>query len=267
MKQTLATLLILLFSVATLAKPVKKPAAKVTTTTTTTVETVTVEPVEATTEPSFGEKAKDAAVRAKEAVQETVAEGVERRDTSNLVIMGEWSPIDLLIPSKIGGVIGYVQNRQSTLEAEYLGASYKVPAFIEDIGSFTDKRISVVQRVYGERNSFNFHYGLSYFDTNITVGSQYLASATNTSAYAELMKHQSIGFIVGIGNRWTFGNGFTAGVDWISYAQPLFVIDQNSEIINAIQDQNVKQKLQDVFQASMFFPRFSLLKVGIGWTF
>ncbi len=81
------------------------------------------------------------------------------------------------------------------------------------------------------------------------------------------MKQRSIGFIFGLGNRWTLENGFTFGIDWFSYAQPLLVVDQDSSIINAIQDQGAKQTLQDAFQASLYFPRFSFFKVGLGWSF
>jgi hypothetical protein len=218
-------------------------------------------------EPTIGEKAKHAAEKTKDLVQNSVGNGGDRRESSNVSILAEYSPFDLLIPGKIGGSIGFLQDRSTTLEAEYLGASYSVPAFIENIGDFSDKRISLVRRVYGDHNSLNFHYGLSYFDSNITVGSRYLASASNTNAYSDLMKQRSVGFIVGVGSRWTFPKGFTVGVDWISYAQPLVVVQQDSSIINAIQDQNAKKTVQEVFQAALYFPRISILKLGLGWTF
>lgn len=220
-----------------------------------------------TNEPTLGEKAKTAAQKTKEVVQSTFSNGGDHREAKTISIVGEYSVIDLLIPGKLGGSIGILQDRGSTIEAEYLGASFSVPAFIDDIGRFSDKRISLVRRSYGDHNSFNLHYGLSYFDTMITVGSKYLATASNTAAYSELMKQRSIGFIFGLGNRWTLENGFTFGIDWFSYAQPLLVVDQDSSIINAIQDQGAKQTLQDAFQASLYFPRFSFFKVGLGWSF
>jgi hypothetical protein len=202
---------------------------------------------------------------------QTAAQTAQTKETASsaVSVMIEYSPIDLLIPSKIGGTIGYAPDGLQAFEAEYLSASYSVPAFIEDIGSFNDKRISFVRRVYasGGAGSFNLHYGLSYFDTTISVGSKFLATATNANVYGELMKEHSLGAIIGIGNRWTPAKGFTLGVDWISYAQPLLVVDQDSSIIDAIQDQTAKKTLQDAFQASLYFPRLSLLKVGIGWTF
>ena len=218
-------------------------------------------------EPSIGEKAVQKAEAAKDFVQSTISNGGNRREASTFSIVGEYSMIDLIIPGKLGGSIGYIPDRSSSIEAEYLSASYSVPAFVEDIGSFTDKRISIVHRVYGDSNSFHFHYGLSYFDTSISVGSKYLATAAGSSAFFEMMRERSIGIIVGVGNRWTFPKGFTVGVDWISYAQPLFVVEQNSSIINRIQDQSAKDTLQKAFQASLYFPRFAFFKVGLGWSF
>lgn len=272
MTKLLLAALIAGLPVAAFAQAAKKHATA-TTTTTTTVETETtttavVEPTPTPApQPTLGEKAKNAAAKTKDLVQSTISNGGDRREASKISLLGEYSTFDLLLPGKLGGSIGWVQDRSTSIEAEYLSASYSVPAFIEDIGSFTDKRISIVRRVYGDRNSLNFHYGLSYFDTNINVGSKYLATATNTNAYAELMKQRSIGFIIGVGNRWTFPKGFTVGVDWISYAQPVFVVDQDSSIINSIKDENAKKTVQDVFQAALYFPRISVFKVALGWTF
>jgi len=240
------TILILLFSSLALAQT-KAPVTK--------------------TEPTLGEEAKAQAHEVKEVVQEAVSNGGDRRAISNFSVVLEYSPLDLILPSKIGGSLGYIQSRESTFEAEYLSASLSAPWFVGDIGGFSDRRISITQRWYGERNSFNFHYGISYFDTDIHVGSHYLSSATGAALDSDLMREKSLGFIFGIGNRWAFPGGFTVGCDWFSWAQPLVVVQQDSALINAIQDSGAKSTLQDAFQTSLYFPRLSFLKVGLGWVF
>ena len=220
-----------------------------------------------TSEPTLGEKAKAGAHQVKQTVQETISNGGDRREQSKVSVIAEYSPLDLILPAKVGGSLGYIQSREKTFEVEYLGASLSAPWFVGDVGSFSDRRIALVERSYAQRNSFNIHYGLAYFDTDIHVGSSYLASATGAAVYSDLMRERSIGVIFGVGSRWTFPHGLTLSCDWFSWAQPVFVIDQDSSLINSIQDSSAKATLQDAFQASLFFPRFSFMKVGLGWAF
>ena len=236
-------------------------AAEKTTTVTTETTTTTVEEPE---KPTIGERAKETAGKAKDVVQSSISNAGDRREASKVSLMAEYSPFDLIIPSKIGGAVGYIHSREATTELEYLSASWSVPFFISDIGGFSDRRITFRNRIYAQRNSFNFHYGLSYMEAKIHVGSSYLQSANLNS---DLMEQKALGVEIGFGNRWTFPKGWTLGVDYFSWAQPIFTIDQDSSIINSVQDQGAKQKLQDAFQATLYIPRLSILKIAIGYIF
>jgi hypothetical protein len=218
-------------------------------------------------DPTIGEKAKEEAAKAKTAVQGAVANGGDRREASSFSVMGEFSPFDLILPGKVGGSLGYIQSRTSAFDLEYLSRSVSPPSFIADIGGFDDRRVSLLYRSYADRNSFNCHYGISYFDMGVHVAHSYLVSSGAASDINDLMRAKSLGLIFGIGNRWVFPHGLTVGVDWLSWAQPLIVLQQDSSLIDAVQDQSAKAKLQDVFQLAMFFPRFTILKLAAGFTF
>lgn len=204
---------------------------------------------------------------ASKAVQHVISDGGDRREASRFSLMAEYSPLDLLVPGKLGGSIGYIQSRGLTNELEYLSASISVPFIIDDLGGYSDKRISLIRRTYADRNSFNFHYGLSYFEFDFHVGNKYLASASDFPASYNLMRSRSLGFLFGIGNRWVFPHGFSLGVDWISWAQPVYVIESNSELINHIQDQDARSVLDHAFRASQYFPRLTFFKFALGWIF
>jgi hypothetical protein len=191
----------------------------------------------------------------------------EHRAESSFTVMGEYAPIDLILPSKVGGSVGWNYGDEATFELEYLGAKLSVPFIVEDLGSFKDQRISLVKRSFQGRNSLNFHYGLSYFNTQISVGNEYLASASNLPASLDLIGVKSLGFIWGVGNRWNFNRGFTVGVDWFSWAQPILIIDRDRELLDYIQDEGARDTLDEALRLSAYFPRFTVLKVQIGWSF
>ena len=222
---------------------------------------------EPSTEPTLGEKTKETARRVSKSVEGAVGQAGDRRENSDINFMGEYSALDLILPSKIGGSLGYVESSAYTFELEYLGASIAPPSFLEDVGSFTDRRVSAIVRSYSDRNSFNFHYGLSYFDTQIHVGSKYLQSSSGRPADLDLLGSRSLGFVVGVGNRWVLPHSFTVGVDWISWSQPLIIVEKNSDLLKYIQNQHDRDVLDSLLSTIGYFPRFSILKVGVGFTF
>lgn len=231
---TLSLVLLLGFSSGAEAEQIR------TVTTETHTETVTPEP-------TLGEKSKETARR--------------------FNVMAEYSALDLILPSKIGGSLGYVESNAYTYELEYLSASLSPPSFIEDVGSFTDRRISLVVRSYADRNSFNFHYGLAYFDLQVHVGSKYLQSSSGRPANLDLLASRSLGLILGVGNRWILPHGFTLGVDWISWSQPLIIVEKKSDLLQYIQNQQDRDVLETLLSTVGYFPRFTILKLAIGYTF
>ena len=189
------------------------------------------------------------------------------RDNSNITVMLGYAPIDMILPSKLGGSVGWNDGAEASYEIEYMGSKLSVPFVVKDLGSFSDKRISIIKRSYKSRNSFNFHYGVSYFDTDVAVGNEYLSSATNVPRNLDLIGIKSLGVIWGVGNRWNFKPGFTAGVDWISWAQPLIVLSREDRLINYVNDEGTRDALKQALNLSSYVPRFTLLKVQFGWTF
>ena len=183
-------------------------------------------------------------------------------------VMLEYSPLDLILPSKIGGSVGYAPiDSQSTYELEYLGATLAPPSFLEDVGNFSDRRFSLIARSYGNRSSFNFHYGLTYFDMQVHVNGRYLQSANGRPANFDVLASRSLGFMIGVGNRWSLPHGFEIGVDWISWSQPLIIVEKNSDLLQYVQNKGDRDTLETLINTIGYFPRFTLLKLGIGYAF
>lgn len=194
----------------------------------------------------------------------------ERRASADYFVLVNYSPLDLIIPSKIGATVGLISSANHTFELEYLRAKASVPFVVEDLGSMTDQRISIIGRSYALRNSFNFSYGLSYFDFTTHLGSQVLNAlpgATNTIPSVDLIKVQAVGINLGIGNRWTFKHNITLGVDWITWSQPLVVTRKTNIFENYVTDPEDKDDVDTAMKYASYFPRLSFLKLQLGILF
>jgi len=127
------------------------------------------------------------------------------RSTASLI----YSPIDLIIPSKIGISYGYRPGNGTVFEIEYLRGTLAIPFLVDDLGSFTDERLSLLVRKFNdEHSSFNFFYGASLVRTKLSLGSSLLSRVPGPipSGY-DLISILTAAPVIGIGNRWKNTNG------------------------------------------------------------
>lgn len=198
----------------------------------------------------------------------TLSESRQIREKARFIGILNYSALDLLLPSKYGISFAMVPNASQTWELEYLRSSISVPLFLSDLGEMTDQRISLLGRSFFGNNSFNLSYGVSYFDFSLNLGDKLLSSVTGGAApSAELVSAKALGINIGIGNRWSFANNITFGIDWISLSQPLFVTRKNSEFLNLTSSQADKDSVDTALKIISYFPRLAFLKLQLGYQF
>lgn len=179
-----------------------------------------------------------------------------------------YSPLDLIIPSKIGATIGYIQNPDSTWELEYLRGSLSTAIFFTDLGKMTDSRVSILRRVYFETNSFYMSYGISYMDFSTKLGSEYVASITNGSIpEVSLLRMRNIGAQISIGNQWAIYKNVILGVDWVGLYQPIFQLEKKNAFVDATSDPELRENVEDVIDGLSWIPRLTFVKLQIGASF
>ncbi|MGZ3768020.1 MAG: hypothetical protein ACXVCP_05245 [Bdellovibrio sp.] len=191
----------------------------------------------------------------------------DRRAGSSYFVLGNYSPLDLLIPSKYGVSLGLIVDADRTWEFEYLKGSFSVPFVVEDLGEMTDERYSLIRRFYFGGNSFNFSYGLSYFDFSVHLGNKFLNQVNANYPSVDLVQVDALGFNLAIGNRWTFDHNITLGVDWVSWAQPVFTTNKKSAFLDSSASQQDKENVDKALKTITYFPRLSFLKLQIGILF
>lgn len=188
----------------------------------------------------------------------------ERRAKGKYFVLANYAPVDLFVPGKYGATIGYIRDADQTWELEYLRGTKTISFVVDDLGEMTDQRLSLMGRSYFNTNSFNLSYGLSYFDFLLHLGNEQL---TRSQASADLVRTQSLGFNIGVGNRWAFSHNIALGCDWISWTQPVYITHKDSAYLDQARDQDTKEGVETALKVISYFPRFSLLKIQLGILF
>ncbi len=191
-----------------------------------------------------------------------------RREQKDYLGLINYAPLDLLIPSKLGLTLGLIRDGNTSWELEYLRGSVSVPFVVDDLGSMTDQRISLIRRSYFGRNSFNIGYGIHYNDLQVKLGSDILSRLTSGAVpEIDLIKIQSLGFNLSVGNRWHFQKNITLGVDWISWSQPVFVTKKDTVFLDYVTNPEDREDVDTAVRLTSYFPRFSFFKIQLGILF
>lgn len=179
-----------------------------------------------------------------------------------------YSPIDLLIPSKFGFTLGYIETVDTTWQFEFVRGSVSAPFFFTDIGKMTDQRVSLLRRNYLQTNSFYISYGVSYMDFSTKLGSEYINSVSNGSVpEVDILRMRNFGVQFSIGNQWCITKHFVAGVDWIGIYQPLIQLEKKSVFLDYTTNPEYRDNVDEVIKALSYIPRLTLMKLQIGATF
>lgn len=213
------------------------------------------------------EKIVEAFKEGKDQVVQALSHSRLVRSNSNYFATGNFAPVDLILPSKYGLTLGTVSDADYTWELEYLKSSVSVPFLVDDIGEMTDERLSVIRRNYFGTETFNLSYGLSYNRFKVHIGSKYLAYVATNVPDVDLIQIDSLGFNVGIGNRWIFSNRWMVGVDWASWSQPVFTTKFNNKYSDYATDEDSKDTVDTVAKLIRWVPRITLLKLQVGYSF
>lgn len=198
---------------------------------------------------------------------ETVLPIEAPRARTNYLASISYSPVDLPIPSKLGLTVGLVKSQYQTWEIEYMKGGISVPGGFRDLASVNDVRVGLIGRsFYG--NSLHVSYGVSYFDFSATVGDALMNGLTNGNyPNIDAMTVQGVGFNVGLGSSWVFKHDITLGVDWITWAQPLFITKKSSDYLKYSTNEDNKKTVEDTMSVVSYLPRFALLSVHVGMLF
>jgi hypothetical protein len=208
---------------------------------------------------------------AKQVIDSKTSESILKRHNYNYGGHLIYSPIDFIIPGKIGASVYMASDDKNTqYELQYVRGSIPLTLLSVDFGKVTDQRLSLLKRNYSSSGNFNWYYGISYISFDASLGSSILNNIVPSGNVpnSELIEIKSLGLDLGIGNRWYFENGFSFSVDWLGISQPVAVLKKEAAYLQATtSSQTDRDNITKFIDAVAVFPRLYFLKASIGYSF
>lgn len=185
----------------------------------------------------------------------------------HIPVLIDYLPFDMILPSKIGLTAGYAPNTRESYEIQYARGYLTTPWLIANLGAISDERITIMKRQRLGGTNFFVSYGASYMDINASLGNKYLNQIPGAPASVHILRTQSLGAHVGIGQRWDVWKGMLLGIDYLDYTQPLIVTRRESLFLDYAWNDAARSDVQRAMQWITYFPRFTFLRLQFGWQF
>lgn len=190
----------------------------------------------------------------------------ESRSRDGLVSI-HYAPFDFILPSKIGGTLGWRSAEKKSWEFEYTRGSVAIPFLIKDLGKLEEDRFTLARR-WGGIEGFGFSLGVFYHRFKIHIGDELLNRLSNgTYPSVDLLAIEGIGAMLGLGYRWVFKQSIVLGLDLFSWSQPLITTKRQAAFLDVVSNQNDRDNIDSALKVMQYFPRFSALKLSLGYAF
>lgn len=190
----------------------------------------------------------------------------EARALKNGTVMLGVTTLSLLVPLKAAVNAGWKLSPQWNAELIYLTGSLSAGIAGQDLAKFNENSVQIGARYFSDWNSFNLLMGFARDSGNARLGSDLLQGVTGYGSF-DVIEFQSMGVVLGLGNRWQWSNGFTAGVDWFSVSIPLNVTKSQSFYFQSSASAADKKKAKDTLDTVAKIPRIALVNAYLGWSF
>lgn len=178
-----------------------------------------------------------------------------------------YSYLDLILPGKYGFAVAHRGTENSMWEIEYTHGSF-TPFFIDDIGKFTEDRISVLRK-FGSHGveGFTWFYGAFYHRFKLEIGNAILSRLTGTYPSADVISISGLGLEIGASYGWLFKEKYFLGIDAITYSQPLVTLSRDTKFLDVVSNANDRDKVDAGVSVMQYFPRFAVAKIVLGYNF
>ena len=178
-----------------------------------------------------------------------------------------YSYLDLILPGKYGFALGRRGTETSMWELEYTHGSF-TPFFIDDIGKFTEDRISILRK-FGSHGveGFTWFYGAFYHRFKLEIGNALLSRLTGVYPSADVISISGLGLVAGVSYGWLFKEKYFLGIDAITYSQPLVTLSRETKFLDVVTNSSDRDKVDTGISVMQYFPRFAVAKIVLGYNF
>jgi hypothetical protein len=191
-----------------------------------------------------------------------------RREDQPFAITGTLAPLDMMIPMKYGAGLSWTSDVDHSVDFDFQVAHLSLPWLLDDLGAVSEQRFNLVRRSFFGTNTFNVYYGLSVSRFAATLGNEYLNTVTNGQyPDVDILRVDSLCLTAGLGNRWIINKNFLLGVDWFGITQPIRTLQVHAPFLDQTTDADLRSAVNVALRVFKYVPRFTLLRVQVGWVF
>lgn len=198
-----------------------------------------------------------------EAYRNTSEAALFSRQNYSATLLISYSPLELLLPSKIGATAVWHRDANTLYELDFAYSSIKASIESADLSSMNETRISLLKRNFGG-GAFHWFWGFNYNSTNAHINELLMGTAGGSS---DVITVQTLGMTVGVGHRWALGKDFSVGVDWFSWAQPLYILKKEAPFLDQTTNSEYKDDIDVALKVIGYFPRWAAFKMYLGYSF
>ena len=186
-----------------------------------------------------------------------------RSETRSTFLLG-YQLISSWIPFKWTVSYNYNLNANWTLEGEFSRGHWGYGLIGLDLASVSENRYSLILRRYWG-NSFHGIMGAFRNEFIGKLGNNYVEDLSNKSI--DEFEISGNGLILGLGNRWQWGNGVTFGIDWFRINIPLLDNRVENDVIDNLSDNQKTKVIRNLIDKISDIPTFVLFGINLGYSF
>lgn len=185
------------------------------------------------------------------------------RKIHNASLLLSYSPLELLLPSKIGATAAWHADGNTLYELDYSYSSIKASIESANLSEMNETRISLLKRNFSS-GAFHWFWGAHYNSTRASINPTLMNTAGGIS---DVITVQTLGLTFGFGHRWVFTERLSFGVDWFSWAQPFVILKKEAPFIDATTSEEYRDDVDTALKVIGYIPRWAAFKMYLGYSF
>lgn len=186
-----------------------------------------------------------------------------RDETKHSVVFG-YHLLSSWIPFKWSASYTHNFNSKWSLEAEFSRGHWGYGMIGLDLASVSENRYSLMARRYWG-NSFHGIAGIFRNEFVGKLGNDYVEYLSNKSI--DDFSVYGNGVVLGLGNRWQWGNGFTLGIDWFRVNIPLIDNRVDNDVIDNLSDNQKMKVIRNLIDKVSDIPTLGMFGINLGYSF
>lgn len=175
-----------------------------------------------------------------------------------------YAPYDTWLFGKYGVTGSWMAQEDRAYELALQRSSLGLNFIIDDLAGIQENRIHLTMRSFTWKGSFNFQYGVYYNSLKVHLGKEYF---DGVGAQYDVVELSTLGAMWGFGNRWSWNNGLSLGVDWFKIFYPVTRLKNKSSYIENAPDSSEKEDVKKLVDQVSKIPQFSFIHLEIGYRF